>query len=480
MGTALLIDFGSTYTKVVAVDMDDGTLLAGATSLTTIATDITLGMEEAVAKIEERLGGKCQFHPKLACSSAAGGLRMIAIGLVPDFTVEAARRAALGAGARVLGAYAYELTKEELSLLEKEPGDIILLAGGTDGGDKKVLLHNARFLARSRINVPIILAGNKVVAPEAARILRESGKDVRVTKNVMPELGELNIEPARDTIRQVFMEKIVEAKGLQRAEAFVDGGILMPTPAAVLAGARLLADGVPGEEGIGELMVIDVGGATTDVHSVAEGKPRRSRTIVRGLPEPRAKRTVEGDLGLRVSALSLLESAGKERVQENIGVDVNVEAMISRLSFELGWLPETPTDWALDRGMAVTAVEKAVARHVGTLREFCTPTGQYFIQEGKDLTGVGYVLATGGIFVHLENPREVLARAFAQNQNPLVLQPTTPQFLLDRHYILWAAGLLGEIAPRQALGFMKKSIDWQEPAVAKTYHGSHRRFSLIN
>ena len=113
-------------------------------------------------------------------------------------------------------------------------------------------------------------------------------------------------------------------------------------------------------------------------------------------------------------------------------------------------------------------------------REFCTPTGQYFIQEGKDLTGVGYVLATGGIFVHLENPREVLARAFAQNQNPLVLQPTTPQFLLDRHYILWAAGLLGEIAPRQALGFMKKSIDWQEPAVAKTYHGSHRRFSLIN
>ena len=162
MGTALLIDFGSTYTKVVAVDMDDGTLLAGATSLTTIATDITLGMEEAVAKIEERLGGKCQFHPKLACSSAAGGLRMIAIGLVPDFTVEAARRAALGAGARVLGAYAYELTKEELSLLEKEPGDIILLAGGTDGGDKKVLLHNAFW--PDRITVPIILAGNKVVA----------------------------------------------------------------------------------------------------------------------------------------------------------------------------------------------------------------------------------------------------------------------------------------------------------------------------
>ncbi len=480
MARALLIDFGSTYTKVVAVDMKEGTLLATATALTTIGTDITRGMEEAVAKIKLQLGRGCNFQHKLACSSAAGGLGMIAIGLVPDFTVEAARRAALGAGARVLGAYAYELTLAELSQLEKEPGDIILLAGGTDGGDRKVLLHNARLLARSRIRVPVILAGNKVVVPEAARILGESGKEVRITENVMPELGELNIEPARETIRQVFMEKIVEAKGLHRAEAFVDGGILMPTPAAVLAGARLLADGASGEEGIGELMVIDVGGATTDVHSVAAGRPTRTRTIVRGLPEPRAKRTVEGDLGLRVSALSLLESAGKEQLLRNTDANIDLEVLIPRLPTELGWLPGTPAERALERGMAVTAVEKAVRRHVGTLKEFCTPTGQYFIQEGKDLTAVRYVLATGGIFVHLENPGEILARAFVQNQNPLILQPTSPQFLLDRDYVLWAAGLLGEIAPVQALHFLKNSIDWRKEAMARDCHGSDMKIPLTN
>lgn len=480
VGTALLVDFGSTYTKVVAVDIKGGTLLAGASALTTIATDITRGMEEAVAKIKAQLGRECHFQCKLACSSAAGGLGMIAIGLVPDFTVEAARRAALGAGARVLGAYAYELTETELSRLEREPGDIILLAGGTDGGDGKVLLHNARFLARSQIRVPIILAGNKVVVPEAACILKDSGKDVRVTENVMPELGELNIEPARETIRRVFMEKIVEAKGLRRAEAFVDGGILMPTPAAVLAGARLLADGAPGEEGIGELMVIDVGGATTDVHSVATGRPTRTRTIVRGLPEPRSKRTVEGDLGLRVSALSLLESAGRERLRRNIGADIDLETLIPRLPTELEWLPSTPAEEALERGMAVTAVEKAVRRHVGTLKEFCTPTGQYFIQEGKDLTAVRYVLATGGVFVHLKNPGEILARAFGQRQNPLILQPTFPQFLLDRDYVLWAAGLLGEIAPVQALHFLKKSIEWQEKAVLKDGHGAEGKITLTN
>jgi len=457
---ALLIDFGSTYTKVVAVDLEQGSLLARATALTTVETDIVLGLAEAVAKIEEELGRGCPFHHKLACSSAAGGLRMVAIGLVPDFTVQAARLAALGAGARVLRTYAYELTEGELRELEREPGDIILLAGGTDGGDREVLLHNARFLAGSRIKVPIILAGNKVAVPEGARLLRQGGKDVRVTENVMPELGRLNIEPARETIRQVFMEKIVEAKGLSRAEAFVDGGILMPTPAAVLAGARLLADGTPEEEGIGELMVVDVGGATTDIHSVAAGEPTRSNTIVRGLPEPRAKRTVEGDLGLRVSALSLLESAGLRRVQENTGAGVKVEGLVARLAADVGWLPRTEEEKALERGLAVTAVELAVRRHVGTLKEFYTPAGLYFIQEGKDLTAVPNVIGTGGIFAHLEDPVAILARAFARNQNPLVLQPAAPRFFWDRDYILWAAGLLGQIAPNQALRLVKKSIGW--------------------
>ncbi|MGI6142415.1 MAG: methylaspartate mutase accessory protein GlmL [bacterium] len=458
----LLIDFGSTYTKAVAVDLERGVLLARATALTTVDTDITLGLAEAVGKIEEQVGQGCRFHHMLACSSAAGGLRMVAIGLVPDFTVEAARRAALGAGARVLKVYAYELTEGELRELEKEPGDIILLAGGTDGGDREVLLHNARLLAGSRVGVPIILAGNKVAVPEGARLLRQGGKDVRVTENVMPELGCLNIEPARETIRRVFMEKIVEAKGLRRAEAFVDGGILMPTPAAVLAGARLLADGTPQEDGIGELLVIDVGGATTDIHSVAAGEPTRSHTIVRGLPEPRAKRTVEGDLGLRVSALSLLESAGLKRIQENTGAFLEVESLVARLASEVGWVPRTAPEKALERGLAVTVVELAVQRHVGTLKEFYTPSGLYFIQEGKDLTSVPNVIGTGGIFAHLEDPVEILARAFGRNQNPLVLQPAAPRFFWDRDYVLWAAGLLGQIAPTQALGLLKKSIGWSK------------------
>ena len=121
----------------------------------------------------------------------------------------------------------------------------------------------------------------------------------------MPDVNVLNVEPARTMIRKVFIERIIAAKGLKRAEEFVEG-ILMPTPTAVLKAARLLAPGTPREKGLGDLVVVDIGGATTDVHSVGLGSPGQAGVVRKGLPEPYAKRTVEGDLGIRYNAESIL------------------------------------------------------------------------------------------------------------------------------------------------------------------------------
>ena len=107
----------------------------------------------------------------------------------------------------------------------------------------------------------------------------------------MPVLNKLNVEPAREAIRQVFMEKIVEAKGMKKAEEFTTG-ILMPTPAAVLKAAEVLSKGTDLEDGIGDLIIIDIGGATTDVHSIAKGEPTKPGVILKGLEEPVSKRTV--------------------------------------------------------------------------------------------------------------------------------------------------------------------------------------------
>ena len=304
MSAALLIDFGSTYTKLRAVDLGRCRILGSGQGPSTVTTDVSVGMKAALSDLERRCGGLPRFRYRLASSSAAGGLRMVTIGLVRELTAEAARQAALGAGAKLVGTFAYRLTAADLAKIVALSPDIVLLAGGTDGGDSAVVVHNAAVLGASSIASPIVYAGNRAAEDEVRQLL--AAKTLVCTGNVMPEFNVLDIEPGRAAIRQVFIDRIVHAKGIDRAAAQFDS-VLMPTPAAVLEGARLVADGLPGTPGLGTLLVVDPGGATTDVHSVATGEPAPG-VIAQGLPEPRVKRTVEGDLGMRHSAGAIAEA----------------------------------------------------------------------------------------------------------------------------------------------------------------------------
>ena len=106
----------------------------------TVETDITIGLKRGLEDIGLILGGPPVYRHKLASSSAAGGLRMVAIGLVPDLTVEAAKRAVLGAGAKVVGVYAYRLTEDEIRALEKRRRTHPV--GGRNGRRRRGERHN--------------------------------------------------------------------------------------------------------------------------------------------------------------------------------------------------------------------------------------------------------------------------------------------------------------------------------------------------
>lgn len=297
MTPILLIDFGSTYTKVTAIDLDGEMLLGTAASYTTVETDVTEGLANALTLLEAKTGPLVFAH-RYACSSAAGGLRMMASGLVPELTAQAARQASLGAGAKVLKTYAFQLTEDDAEEIAASKPDIFLLVGGTDGGNTECILHNAQVLADIGGEFPIVIAGNRTASRQCQRIL--SDREVHLCENVMPKFGVLNIEPAQKAIREVFLRRIVKAKGLSKTDSLLSG-ILMPTPSAVMRAMELLACGCEEESGIGDLLAVDVGGATTDVYSVSEGAPTQVNTVCKGLPEPFVKRTVEGDIGMRYS-----------------------------------------------------------------------------------------------------------------------------------------------------------------------------------
>ena len=443
MENILLIDYGSTFTKVVAVEVSKPKLLGCASAVTTVNTDVNEGLKTALLELEKQTG-KLKYQKQLACSSAAGGLKMVVSGLVPDLTAKAASLASMGAGAKVIGLYSYELTEDDIAEITEKSPDIFLLTGGTDGGNKKCILHNAKMLAEAAGDFPVIVAGNRNCAREVMLILAH--RRVYLCDNVMPALNVLNIEPARKMIRDIFLERIVHAKGL-------NSGVIMPTPAAVLAAVQLLASD------IGDLMAIDVGGATTDVYSISDGAPRGVNIINKGLPEPFAKRTVEGDIGMRYSAQGIPEAAGIKRISELVGLpEITVTEKIRYLSENTGVLPETNENKALDFALAAMAIETATLRHAGSLEEVYTSSGRTYIQTGKDLTDVRTMIMTGGVLLNTNRQKELVEYALYSDKHPQSLRPKKAKLLVDKQYILASMGLLSGYTPDAALKIMKQNL----------------------
>ncbi len=458
MRPVLLIDFGSTYTKLTAVDLDTPRVLGSAQAFTTAASDVSIGLNSAMSILESSCG-KLDLQARLACSSAAGGLNMVVCGLVPALTSKAARLAAFGAGAKVRKTYAYQLTREDIGEIESINPDILLLTGGTDGGNRETITANALALSRAAGSFPIVVAGNRNAQEECIQALESSGHPVYRAPNVMPEMNRLHIEPVQAILREVFLKRIIRAKGLSRAGELLDG-ILMPTPSSVMEALILLSEGTKKTKGLGELLAVDLGGATTDVYSIAKGDPSNPNVMLRGLPEPFAKRTVEGDIGMRYSASGILEAVGAETLSRLSGLpEETVTVAVRDLHANPSLLPETPEELAADRALATCALYCALSRHAGTLERVYTPVGPVDQQTGKDLTKAEYLIMTGGALIYSREQGEIVRQAL-DLQGPMTLTPRHVRVICDSRYILSAMGLLAgynrEVALRLLLEFFGK------------------------
>ncbi len=451
MKYVLCVDFGSTYTKLTAIDAHDKRILATSRAFTTISTHVLDGFNAALKELEKKTGN-IDYDFKLAASSAAGGLKMVAVGLVPSLTANAAKMAANSAGAKVVGTFSYELSDmEQKEIYDKNP-DIVLLSGGIDGGNKEVILANAKTLSEIERDFPIIVAGNKSAAKEAAGIIEKSGKKAIIVENVMPRFNELNIMPAKTAIRDLFIERIIDAKGLTDAQNIMNMEII-PTPLAAFEACELLSS-------IGSVMAVDVGGATTDVYSMADGLPSRPSVLEKGLKEPFAKRTVEGDLGVRYSMQSLISEAEIEKIAQNSGVYVElIEEWLTVCNKDQSIIAEKNSpESKIDDELAASCVEIAMSRHCGFYETAYTPMGEVMIQTGKDLSNVKYMIGTGGSVINSNEAEKIMQRAVYRPQDLNLLKPQNPQIIIDRKNILTAVGLLSRIDKDCALCIMKNEF----------------------
>lgn len=444
----LTVDFGSTYTKLTLIDTAEAVIVGTANAFTTIDTDIIHGFNDAVSQLTQKIG-TFTYDQLLCCSSAGGGLKMIALGLVPELTAQAARLAASSAGAKVIRTYSFEISRAEQEEIYTINPDIILLCGGTDGGNKEVIIANAQRLCEVDRDFTVIVAGNKSASHEIKEIFDASGKDYVITDNVMPTFNKLNIEPARKSICDVFIRKIIDAKGLAGVQQMASAAII-PTPLAVMDGCELLSKGTGQIPGIGDFMAVDLGGATTDVYSMSDGVPHKSNMLVKGLPEPFSKRTVEGDLGMRYSLRSLMEEAGVE--------DASLMKWAEKCIANPDIIASCAEEQRMDELFAHNAVQIAVERHCGYMESSYTPLGEIFTLTGKDLTHVTYIIGIGGAIINSPNPANILKGALYDLLKPHLLKPRQAEYLFDSRYIFASMGLLSRINPELALRLMKKEI----------------------
>lgn len=382
------------------------------------------------------------------------------MGLVADLTSEAANRAALGAGAKVQRVFSYRLTDREVRELVDIKPDIVLLAGGTDGGNCETIIYNAKRIAQTNLVCPVVVSGNKEAADEVEAILIRGGQKVYVADNVMPEIGKLAVESARENIREVFLEHIVQAKGLDKAKTLVDK-IIMPTPMAVLNAATVLGEGTSQQRGTGDVMVVDVGGATTDIHSVAWGTPIDPTVVLKGLPEPFTKRTVEGDLGIRINAPAIFHLANRLPGMSDLFAKYEAQWAENRANYmasNINTISHIPQEVNFDFDLARAAVAIATNRHVGRIETIYTISGATQVQIGKDLARVHQVIGTGGIFAYGANPAYILEGTRRQAADHLLLKPEAPEYFIDSQYVLYAAGLLCDLDKEAALGLMKRYL----------------------
>lgn len=447
----LVAEIGSTTTLVNAfagINTDEPRFIGqGQAPTSVLEGDVRIGLEGAVEDLKNRLGlDKIEYGEMLATSSAAGGLRMCVHGLVYDMTVKAAQTAALGAGAIVTMATAGKMSEYDIEDLVASRPNLILLAGGTDYGERETALYNAARIAETGLKAPVIYAGNVQNQRAVMDIFKKAGVSCTVTENVYPKLDKLNIEPARKIIHKVFEEHIIKAPGMEHIRDMVTGSI-MPTPGAVMEAVQLIYNE------IGDVVAVDIGGATTDVHSVTGGSEEIG--ILMTSPEPFAKRTVEGDLGLYVNAKNLIERIGESALQNELGMDMEA-VMANYLP-----IPKTEGQFKLTERLCREAGLVALERHAGALRYIYTPSGRKTVAEGKDLTAVKTIIGTGGALTRLPH-REQLLRALADcNATGMMLypKPSKIRLLFDDDYIMASLGVMSKHYPEAALKLMKRSLN---------------------
>ncbi|MEO0140436.1 MAG: glutamate mutase L [candidate division WOR-3 bacterium] len=459
-------DCGSTTTKslIIVYNEEEKTyrLVARGEAPTTVEKpfeDVTIGVRNAFSELEEVTGyeilkedgtilkpsmpDKKGVDIYVSTSSAGGGLQMLVAGVVKAMTAESAARAALGAGAIVMETIASNdgrLPHQRVELIRRLRPDMILLAGGTDGGTVKHVVELAELIAAAEpkprfgftYKMPVIYAGNKDARDEIQRILSDKAS-LHIVDNIRPVLEAENLIPAREAIHELFMEHVMQqAPGYHKLMEMTDVPI-MPTPGAV----GLLVEKVARQFNI-EAMGVDIGGATTDIFSVFRGI---------------FNRTVSANLGMSYSISNVMVEAGLPNILRWVPFHLDEGDLRNRIRNKMirpTTVPQTLEDLIIEQAIAREALRLALEQHRMMAVELKGVQKVRTIAESFDQTITGQTIVNMMTLNLLIGSGGVLSHAPRRSQAALMLldsfQPEGVTFLaVDSIFMMPHLGVLSTV-----------------------------------
>ncbi|HMO17996.1 MAG TPA: glutamate mutase L [Oligoflexia bacterium] len=434
MSSVVVTDCGSTTSKAVWFEKTENgwrqTFRAEApTTVEKPVADVTIGVKNALSALElvsgrdsvltgsslsgsERgMKSKKEGGPDyyFSTSSAGGGLQMVVLGIVQRITGKTAERAALGAGAIVLARICLDdevpVYLQAERIRELRP-DIILLSGGTDGGatDQVRELAEMLLLAEPRprfgegTRVPVIYAGNNALQDEMCRLLGASF-DFKAVSNLRPIVDVESLEPARESVHDVFLEHVMsQAPGYRTLSNWVDGEI-MPTPVAVSqmieVAARHLGTSI---------LAVDIGGATTDIFSIRkEGHEFSS-----------VHRTVSANLGMSYSIGNVIDLSGVDKVSRWLSFPMTEDQLTDALwnkMFRPTTIPQTLEELEIEHAVSREALRLSFEHHkslsdtVEGSRSENDISKMFRVEKdsGFNIADIEFILGSGGVLSHAPN-----------------------------------------------------------------------------
>ncbi|NLB27988.1 MAG: DNA mismatch repair protein MutL, partial [Clostridiaceae bacterium] len=168
-------------------------------------------------------------------------------------------------------------------------------------------------------------------------------------------------------------------------------------------------------------------------------------------PEPFAKRTVEGDLGVFVNRDHVIQAmTADEREQLPADFTEGLQGIPE--------IPQGPEEEALILPLVRTCCREALDRHAGRITEIFTARGRRTVVRGRDLTAVQALIATGGALTRLAGVTSLVAELLQKAGSERLFPPPQVNVMIDKDYLMASCGVIARTYPEAAVQLLMDSL----------------------